>query len=328
MRTSTRTDRLSVSDRLDWWEQIDVKATIPTRGSECENGFRASLCAMDIGALQLHAFRFPSPQVFRAPELIGCFDSNVYVLWLAMSGTMQITQRRRSAALAPGDLVIYDSSYPFTGSTHGDPIDSFAGLQLHVPKSLVPLPGDKLTRLTATRLPAQSGIGAVVRRHLVGLTRHIADCTATDAALLATITLDLFAALCAHHLEAPAVRPSQTPTRALQERILAFIHRNLADPRLTADAIAAAHQISTRHLYKLFQEQEVSVAAWIRQRRLERCRHDLADPHLNARPIHAVAARWGFPNKGHFSRLFRATYGIPPAEYRRQVQREPEVAVC
>jgi AraC-like DNA-binding protein len=30
-----------------------------------------------------------------------------------------------------------------------------------------------------------------------------------------------------------------------------------------------------------------------------------------------VAARWGLPDSAHFSRLFRRTYGQPPAEYRR-----------
>jgi AraC-like DNA-binding protein len=30
-----------------------------------------------------------------------------------------------------------------------------------------------------------------------------------------------------------------------------------------------------------------------------------------------VAARWGLPDSAHFSRLFRRTYGLPPAEYRR-----------
>ncbi|WP_346173743.1 helix-turn-helix domain-containing protein [Streptomyces cuspidosporus] len=53
----------------------------------------------------------------------------------------------------------------------------------------------------------------------------------------------------------------------------------------------------------------------MRHRRLERCRLDLVDPLLNARPIQAIAELWGFHNP-HFSRLFSATYGIPPRDYR------------
>ncbi|MEV7010668.1 hypothetical protein [Streptosporangium sp. NPDC051022] len=40
-----------------------------------------------------------------------------------------------------------------------------------------------------------------------------------------------------------------------------------------------------------------------------------ADPALASRPIHAVAARWGFTNNAHFSGLFRATYDTSPVDY-------------
>lgn len=30
----------------------------------------------------------------------------------------------------------------------------------------------------------------------------------------------------------------------------------------------------------------------------------------------AIAARWGLVDAAHFSRLFRAAYGLPPTEYR------------
>jgi AraC-like DNA-binding protein len=47
-----------------------------------------------------------------------------------------------------------------------------------------------------------------------------------------------------------------------------------------------------------------------------RCRRDLLDPALRDRPVSAIAARWGITDPAHFSRLFRATYGVPPSEYR------------
>jgi AraC-like DNA-binding protein len=75
--------------------------------------------------------------------------------------------------------------------------------------------------------------------------------------------------------------------------------------------------MSVRSLYSLFEEQETSVAGWIRHRRLERCRRDLLDPARLAEPVSAVAARWGITNAAHFSRAFRAVYGTTPVDYRR-----------
>jgi AraC-like DNA-binding protein len=97
----------------------------------------------------------------------------------------------------------------------------------------------------------------------------------------------------------------------------AFIEQRLADPGLSPEMIAAAHHVSVRYLYKLFEGRHSGVAGWIRERRLERSRRDLLDPALAGRPVSAIAAHWGLTEPATFSRMFRAAYGLPPAEYRR-----------
>jgi AraC-like DNA-binding protein len=99
-------------------------------------------------------------------------------------------------------------------------------------------------------------------------------------------------------------------------RVHAFIEARLGDPALSPSTIAAAHYISVRSLHNLFEAQPHSVAGWIRQRRLERCRRDLLDPALRVRPVSAIAARWGLTDPANFTRIFRAAYGVPPGKYR------------
>ncbi|MEO3829549.1 helix-turn-helix domain-containing protein [Actinomadura sp. B10D3] len=110
---------------------------------------------------------------------------------------------------------------------------------------------------------------------------------------------------------------------SLVAQIHAFVQTNLGDRNLTPASIAAAHHISLRYLHKLFQQEGHTVAAWIRERRLERCRRDLADPRLAARPIHAIAARWGFTSAAHFSQAFRSSYGLSPRQFRRECATVP-----
>ncbi|MFD0385553.1 helix-turn-helix domain-containing protein [Streptomyces stramineus] len=59
--------------------------------------------------------------------------------------------------------------------------------------------------------------------------------------------------------------------------------------------MAAAHHISLSYLHRLFETEATTVAAWIRHQRLERARHDLGDTTQRHIPVHAIAARWGFP---------------------------------
>jgi AraC-like DNA-binding protein len=69
-------------------------------------------------------------------------------------------------------------------------------------------------------------------------------------------------------------------------------------------------------MHKLFEAEGTTACAWIRARRLEHCRRDLADPALAARSVSAVGARWGLPDASRFSRLFREAYQVSPREYR------------
>ncbi|WP_329066767.1 helix-turn-helix domain-containing protein [Streptomyces sp. NBC_01429] len=111
-------------------------------------------------------------------------------------------------------------------------------------------------------------------------------------------------------LEAQLGDARPCPDEALRDRVLGYIEARLSDRDLVPAGIAAAHHISVRRLHKLFEDQPLTVAALIRRRRLERCRADLTH---SDRTVAAVAARWGFGDPAHFSRLFKATYGYGAA---------------
>ena len=73
-----------------------------------------------------------------------------------------------------------------------------------------------------------------------------------------------------------------------------------------------------RRLHQVFQDEGTTVSTWIRTRRLERCRRALEDPMSAGVPVARIAARWGFPDAAHFSRVFKAAYGVSPSAARNQ----------
>jgi AraC-like DNA-binding protein len=91
---------------------------------------------------------------------------------------------------------------------------------------------------------------------------------------------------------------------------------HLGDRDLTPARIAAAHHISVRRLYSVLSSAGIGLGDWIRARRLEQCRAELAGgaPHLT---VAGVARRWGFVNAAHFSRVFREAYGVAPRDLLR-----------
>jgi len=100
-----------------------------------------------------------------------------------------------------------------------------------------------------------------------------------------------------------------------------FIEQHLADADLTPARIAAAEYMSARNLHRIFESADLTVAGWIRQRRLEHCRRDLSDHSLVGLPVSHIAARWGLWEAAHFSRVFKAAYGVSPRAYRANICR-------
>lgn len=102
------------------------------------------------------------------------------------------------------------------------------------------------------------------------------------------------------------------------DRIDACIDRNLGNPDLGAALLAAQLGVSVRQLHYLMKMRGESLGQRIRARRLDNCRRALRNPITARLPISEIALRWGFRSAAHFSRIFKAHYGMLPSHYRQQ----------
>jgi AraC-like DNA-binding protein len=109
-----------------------------------------------------------------------------------------------------------------------------------------------------------------------------------------------------------------TQREALRERIKQLVARRLGDPRLSVDAIALELNCSRRQLYNAFCDEPDGVAGYVLAQRLEACRRDIEDRCLVATSITELAMRRGFNHPAHFSRAFKARFGVTPSEWRAQ----------
>jgi transcriptional regulator GlxA family with amidase domain len=73
--------------------------------------------------------------------------------------------------------------------------------------------------------------------------------------------------------------------------------------------------VSRRTLYAALTPDGEGVAAAIRRQRLERAHAMLADSS-QTQSITEIASTVGLPSAAHFSRIFRARYGVSPSEVR------------
>ncbi|MEO3809078.1 helix-turn-helix domain-containing protein [Sphaerisporangium sp. B11E5] len=323
-----RLDDVPVRERFDfWWEAVARSVVSVDAVSEQASDFWAEMRMVDLGVARLSRVRCVPFEARRTAGMIRRSDPGLYQLSLTVRGRSGIRQMRRESTLGPTDLMLYDTSRPFQawttparrgGAGRGRNVND--GLILQFPHDALGLPPASVERLLAVPIQGRHGVGGLLRTMLWQLVSRFDGPTPADTVRVSGIVLDLVTAVLAHELEADTAPVLRDADQVMILRMQAFIEERLDDPALTPANVAAAHHVSLRQLHKLFASQGLTVCGWIRRRRLERCRRDLSDPLLDAMPIRAVAARWGFPSDSHFNRVFRSTFGEPPASFRRRTR--------
>ena len=108
-------------------------------------------------------------------------------------------------------------------------------------------------------------------------------------------------------------RPNGNRCDSRLRRAIDYLEANYRR-RLTVAEVARQAGVHPSYLAQLFRERyAMSVGEWVRNRRLEFARDALRNPTS----ISAIAFQAGFADQSHLTRLFRARYGVTPAEYRR-----------
>ncbi|MGY0055267.1 helix-turn-helix domain-containing protein [Streptomyces sp. LZ34] len=270
----------------------------------------AGIGVAQLGPVRIVTIESDPIATFRTPAHIAADGRDFLMAHMQRAGTSTVHQDGRAASLGPGDLTFYDASHPFTvvaPERYQAKIVVIPrrtlGVAEHDLRSLTAQPIHAGTRLPALLLPIVSRLADEGDAH----SNHVRE-------QLARTVTDLLATLAADSLDGktPCARDADHTQLA---RVRGYIDRHLADSGLSPEAIARHHGMSVRYLHKLFQEQGTTVGRWIRQRRLEECRKELARRGRASRTVAAVARRWGFISPAHFSRVFRAAYGMSPSEW-------------
>ncbi|UPZ29564.1 helix-turn-helix domain-containing protein [Streptomyces sp. LRE541] len=311
-----RTLDLPVADRFEAWTQRLGHTHAPMDlASDRAADYRGHQRVIGLGDVTVWPATFDHLVFRRTPKLVRQSDPEAFHLSLLLRGEGEAAWGRQQAAYGIRDFHINCSSRSYEITTGPDPV-TIVGVE--IPRTLVALPTGHADQAIGRRISGRERPGALLAQFLVQLAADTNPYRPSDAPRLGTVVADLVTAVFAHAVDEDIRLPPETHDRTLFLRVKAYVHRHLADPELTPARIAAAHHISRSHLYRLFQAENVSVAAYVRDRRLANAHRDLTDPALSTTPVHAVGARWGFPRAPEFTRAFRTAYGLPPGEFRRQ----------
>ncbi|WP_427917181.1 AraC family transcriptional regulator [Streptomyces sp. cg40] len=241
-------------------------------------------------------------------------DPEPYGLSVIAANNLWFSQRGRDCRPGQGDLLLHDTSQPFDSRALPGPGPGKM-LMLQLPKAEQPLRPQRLNRLLARWLTADSGMNAILARYLTSVATAVEQGEVGEPGTrqLGTVALDLAAATLAEHADAQDQLAPETRHQALLARIEAFVEHNLADPDLPPPTTTSRRDTCTPLPDPRTDRRRLDPPP-----RLERCRADLADPQLRHHLAHSIGTRWGFRHAADFSRAFRTVHGMPPGDYRHQ----------
>ena len=325
MRSSHRMDdrELGVaSDGLERWREHYMSTSLPleivandrcrdchSRCHDAGSPFNGGLAVGALGSLQLQEVTGGAADVHRTRSTIRMSDPSLIKVGVQIRGNGLLVQHDREAALTPGDFVIYETSQPYAWRFE----NHFTTFFLMIPRDRLRLPTSVET-FTAVPIRGGEGMGSLVSPLLANLRQGLSKVALSVPPLFEDAVLDLISATLSGH----TTQASTAPGAAILNSAKVFIETHLADPALDTSKVAAAHHVSVRYLQMLFKAEQLTVAGWIRRRRLERCRRDLHDPRWTRDSIGTICARHGLVDSAYFSRIFKEAYGLSPREFRRQ----------
>jgi AraC-like DNA-binding protein len=301
------TSALPIGKRFSYWTDVVAQTIIPLHcDTPDRTHFSGQLRHRQIGLVGVTDVRASPVVVRRTKTKIASGPRDDVVVVLQLAGRCNAGQQAKIAQLQPGSGAIVTADVPY----FFDLPKTFRSLVVTLPRCL--MADDRIgTGRERALLLSVSGARLLRKLALSSLEEPLPLSPEEEVGVERAFAELLHGAMSSSPGEPKGLRTSPHYLAACQ-----FIRRQLADPALTPEAVAAHVKTSTRHLARLFARQGTTIDRTIWLERLMAARRDLVDPRLRDSSITEVAFSWAFTDAAHFSRRFSNAFGLSPAAYR------------
>jgi AraC family transcriptional activator of tynA and feaB len=304
--THWSTDTVRPGKRIAFWREAVCATVLNVMPERTEDGFHATIAGRSFGPLRFASFSSAGHDIVREARHVERGGEEQYLISLQKSGRCNMVQGDRELWLDPQQIAIIDGSRPFRVSFPKQ-VSRFLAV---VPRSTLDMRAPWIRRKGICKITASSPFSDLARRHI----RQLAGDEALDVPQAQTLTENLCNLLA---LATTADKAAETIDAGAQiEAIQAYCRAWLCDPDLSPRRVAAHFGISVRTLHLRFEVAERSFGKWLLTCRLDQCRNALLDPAQDAHGVSDIAYRFGFGDLSHFSKSFKARFGLTPRDMR------------
>ena len=306
-----KTTDFKQEEQFDYWREIICDEFVKL---DCENIAKGDFVGELRGGVTVGNLRFS--EVLSSPQLVERSKSQIskateadFLISFQIEKRGLVRQNGREALLTPGSFALYDSTQPYTLTFN----EQFHQLIVQMPKDVLSRHLMNPEQYTAIPISGQTGLGAVLRNFIFSLAKELRNVQQAPVELSENL-VNMIAFSSSVMLD--QIGDNSIVRDSLKRRILQYIDNNLCNPELSNNQVAAAQNISTRYLHKLFQGESETIHSLILNKRLEKSAMILKDPAYAGHSIERVAYSVGFSSPAHFSRAFKKQFGQSPSDCR------------
>jgi AraC-like DNA-binding protein len=306
------TDAVPAAERFGYWQRAVCEGLVGAETESPVSGpFMARMAANRQADFGFATWAASGHSVVRSPRLAHR-DGAPFFVSLQLEGESRYGANPYApgaVAVREGEIAILNTGRPFRVVFPGEVSRVVAIVPRPLLRAHVPWCED----IGTLKLGNETAAAEPLRAHLAAAGRNLAALDARTAGTFLDNLVNLLALMLA-----PEAAPTDVLRRARRDALASYVARNLSNPELAPRNAAETLGISLRLVHRLFEESGTSFGRFLIERRLDACRRRLDDPAEAARAISDIAFAAGFNELSHFSRAFKARYGLSPRLYRAE----------
>lgn len=279
-----------------------------------EEEFEADLDCFTVGEIYLLEHS-TSPLSLQRPVAFGTNLPQYFSLNFVEHGRMVLSHHDRQNVLKGGDIVLADSHKP-SRLTFEAPTRL---VTLRIPDTLLIAHLPQPERLCNQVLTPRHHFSGAIRASLLSLlkmARRGAPSELRERSLQPFLGMLSFSYLANFGHDLGGRRSSG---RNRLNEIRRYIDDKITEASLTPESIAANFGLSTRYMRKIFAAEGDSPTRYIQRRRLAKSADKMSNLLWKEQSITDICYDCGFKSAPHFTRAFKAQFGMTPKEYRKRV---------
>lgn len=307
METLFDTEQLNKPHRGSAWQEAlcGVYVTVDTRMSDPEN-YQGYIKHAAFGGIALSETLLSPQRISRNRTHLGRVDKDCYYLQILHSGSIGVNQFSKELVsnIALGTLFYATAPYQLHCK------DRVRALYLEIPRAALAEKMDTENLPLTLPINTATGIGRVISDFSGTLCAEAGSFSPSEKEQLGDDLIAMIA-LAINGSQEDTEQEQQSFRSARLRAVKHYIEQNISNPFLSLSRIAKDLDVSIRYLHYLFEQEDLTITDWLWNRRLQICYEAL----LKAKPgetITEIAFTAGFSSSSHFSRAFKAKFGVQP----------------